>query len=150
MNLPTFAIILEDHILDQVYGASKVIQVVNDLIPNEQNHIHLNMSGHDINNVYRKLNYREQQLLQNITLYDEVESNILINQIGLLNASSNKEITMEAKLRDLILLFITTTIVVTTLVVCLGYYENSRQNNSIVESKIFSLVTHLFDNLTIP
>lgn len=147
MNLPTFAIILEDHTLERVYGTSKVVHLVNGNITDTANHITPDMSGRQINNIYRRLNYEEQQLIQRLDLFDETESAILINQIELLNTSTNAEGRINAKLRELVVLFVTTTIVVLAIVISLGYYENARQNNSVVESKIFHIVSKIIDNI---
>lgn len=147
MNLPTFAIILEDHTLERVYGTSKVVHLVNGNITDTANHITPDMSGRQINNIYRRLNYEEQQLIQRLDLFDETESAILINQIELLNTSTNAEGRINAKLRELVVLFVTTTIVVLAIVISLGYYENARQNNSVVESKIFHIVSKIIDSM---
>lgn len=147
MNLPTFAIILEDHTLERVYGTSKVVHLVNGNITDTANHITPDMSGRQINNIYRRLNYEEQQLIQRLDLFDETESAILINQIELLNTSTNAEGRINAKLRELVVLFVTTTIVVLAIIISLGYYENARQNNSVVESKIFHIVSKIIDNI---
>ena len=147
MNLPTFAIILEDHTLERVYGTSKVVHLVNGNITDTANHITPDMSGRQINNIYRRLNYEEQQLIQRLDLFDETESAILINQIELLNTSTNAEGRINAKLRELVVLFVATTIVVLAIVISLGYYENARQNNSVVESKIFHIVSKIIDSM---
>ena len=147
MNLPTFAIILEDHTLERVYGTSKVVHLVNGNITDTANHITPDMSGRQINNIYRRLNYEEQQLIQRLDLFDETESAILINQIELLNTSTNAEGRINAKLRELVILFVTTGIVVLAIIISLGYYENARQNNSVVESKIFHIVSEIIDSI---
>lgn len=147
MNLPTFAIILEDHTLERVYGTSKVVHLINGNIIDTANHITPDMSGRQINNIYRRLNYEEQQLIQRLDLFDETESAILINQIELLNTSTNAEGRINAKLRELVILFVTTGIVVLAIIISLGYYENARQNNSVVESKIFHIVSEIIDSI---
>ena len=149
MNLPTFAIILEDHTLERVYGTSKVVHLVNGNITDATNHITPDMSGRQINNIYRRLNYEEQQLVQTLDLFDETEAAILINQIELLNTSTNAEGRINAKLRELMVLFVTTTIVILSIAISLGYYENARQNNSVVESKIFYIVSKFVDSIPI-
>lgn len=149
MNLPTFAIILEDHTLERVYGTSKVVHLVNSNITDIENHITPDMSGRQINNIYRRLNYVEQQHIQALDLFDETEAAILINQIELLNTSINTEGRVNTQLRELLVLFITTTIVILAVGISLGYYENTRQNDSVVESNIFRMVSKLLDNIPI-
>lgn len=149
MNLPTFAIILEDHTLERVYGTSKVVHLVNSNITDIENHITPDMSGRQINNIYRRLNYVEQQHIQALDLFDETEAAILINQIELLNTSINTEGRVNTQLRELLVLFITTTIVILAVGISLGYYENTRQNDSVVESNIFRMVSKLLDSIPI-
>lgn len=149
MNLPTFAIILEDHTLERVYGTSKVVHLVNSNITDIENHITPDMSGRQINNIYRRLNYVEQQHIQALDLFDETEAAILINQIELLNTSINTEGRVNTQLRELLVLFITTTIVILAVAISLGYYENTRQNDSVVESNIFHMVSKLLDSIPI-
>lgn len=149
MNLPTFAIILEDHTLERVYGTSKVVHLVNSNITDIENHITPDMSGRQINNIYRRLNYVEQQHIQALDLFDETEAAILINQIELLNTSINTEGRVNTQLHELLVLFITTTIVILAVGISLGYYENTRQNDSVVESNIFRMVSKLLDSIPI-
>lgn len=149
MNLPTFAIILEDHTLERVYGASKVVHLVNGIITDIENHITPDMSGRQINNIYRRLNYDEQQLLQSLALFDETEAAILINQIELLNTSTNTEGRINAKLRELIVLFMTTTIVIIASAIAIGYHANAVQSNSVMDSKIFALVSKVMDSIPV-
>lgn len=149
MNLPTFAIILEDHTLERVYGTSKVVHLVNGIITNIENHITPDMSGRQINNIYRRLNYDEQQLLQALALFDETEAAILINQIELLNTSTDTEGRINAKLRELIVLFMTTTIVIIASAITIGYHANAVQSNSVMDSKIFSLASKVMDSIPV-
>lgn len=149
MNLPTFAIILEDHTLERVYGTSKVVHLVNGIITDIENHITPDMSGRQINNIYRRLNYDEQQLIQSLTLFDETEAAILINQIELLNTSTNTEGRINAKLRELIVLFMTTTIVIIASAITIGYHANAVQSNSVMDSKIFALVSKVMDSIPV-
>lgn len=149
MNLPTFAIILEDHTLERVYGTSKVVHLVNGIITDIENHITPDMSGRQINNIYRRLNYDEQQLLQSLALFDETEAAILINQIELLNTSTDTEGRINAKLRELIVLFMTTTIVIIAIAITIGYYANAVQSNSVMDSKIFALVSKVMDSIPV-
>lgn len=149
MNLPTFAIILEDHTLERVYGTSKVVHLVNGIITNIENHITPDMSGRQINNIYRRLNYDEQQLIQSLTLFDETEAAILINQIELLNTSTDTEGRINAKLRELIVLFMTTTIVIIASAITIGYHANAVQSNSVMDSKIFALVSKVMDSIPV-
>lgn len=149
MNLPTFAIILEDHTLERVYGTSKVVHLVNGIITNIENHITPDMSGRQINNIYRRLNYDEQQLLQSLALFDETEAAILINQIELLNTSTNTEGRINAKLRELIVLFMTTIIVIIASAITIGYHANAVQSNSVMDSKIFSFISKVMDSIPV-
>lgn len=149
MNLPTFAIILEDHTLERVYGTSKVVHLVNGIITDIENHITPDMSGRQINNIYRRLNYDEQQLIQSLTLFDETEAAILINQIELLNTSTNTEGRINAKLRELIVLFMTTTIVIIASAITIGYHANAVQSNSVMDSKIFSFISKVIDSIPV-
>lgn len=149
MNLPTFAIILEDHTLERVYGTSKVVHLVNGIITDIENHITPDMSGRQINNIYRRLNYDEQQLIQSLTLFDETEAAILINQIELLNTSTDTEGRINAKLRELIVLFMTTTIVIIASAITIGYHANAVQSNSVMDSKIFALVSKVMDSIPV-
>lgn len=149
MNLPTFAIILEDHTLERVYGTSKVVHLVNGIITDIENHITPDMSGRQINNIYRRLDYDEQQLIQSLTLFDETEAAILINQIELLNTSTNTEGRINAKLRELIVLFMTTTIVIIASAITIGYHANAVQSNNVMDSKIFSFISTVMDNIPV-
>lgn len=149
MNLPTFAIILEDHTLERVYGTSKVVHLVNGIITDIENHITPDMSGRQINNIYRRLNYDEQQLIQSLTLFDETEAAILINQIELLNTSTDTEGRINAKLRELIVLFMTTTIVIIASAITIGYHASAVQSNSVMDSKIFSFISKVIDSIPV-
>ena len=148
MNLPTFAVILEDHILGRVYGASKVIHVINEQISDESQHISATMSGRDISNIYKTLGYQEQSLIANTVLFDESETNIIVNQLELLNTASNSESRMSETLRDLVVLFAATLLVVLSVGITLVYYTSAQQNNAVVHSKVFALVGAVIDRIS--
>lgn len=148
MNLPTFAVILEDHTIDRVYGASKVIHVINEQISDESQHISATMSGRDISNIYKTLNYQEQSLIANIDLFDESETNIIVNQLELLNTASNSESRMSETLRDLVVLFAATLLVFLSAGITIVYYASAQQNNAVVPSKVFALVGTIINKLS--
>lgn len=147
MNLPTFAVILEDHVLSRVYGASKVVHMVNSEIHDVNQHINSSMTGRDISAIYKALGYVEQSIVANLVLFDESETNIIVNQLELLNTSMDTESKMSETLRELVVLFAATILVLIAIGISIGYYENSRQNNMAVDSKLFSVVTTLIDRL---
>lgn len=148
MNLPTFAVILEDHILGRVYGASKVIHVINEQINDESQHIDATMTGRDISNIYKSLGYQEQSLIANTDLFDESETNIIVNQLELLNTASNSESRMSETLRDLVVLFAATLLVVLSAGITLVYYTSAHQNNAVVHSKVFAVVGTVIDKIS--
>ena len=148
MNLPTFAVILEDHILGRVYGASKVIHVINEQINDESQHIDTTMSGRDISNIYKTLGYQEQSLIANTDLFDESETNIIVNQLELLNTASNSESRMSETLRDLVVLFAATLLVVLSAGITLVYYTSAHQNNAVVHSKVFAVVATVINKIS--
>lgn len=147
MNLPTFAVILEDNVLSRVYGASKVCHLVNSEIGDVTQHIEANMTGREINNIYKALGYTEQSVIANLVLFDDAETNIIVNQLELLNTTMDTESKMSATLRELVVLFAATILVLIAFGISLGYYENSRQNDMVIDSKIFALISTLIDKL---
>lgn len=145
LNLPTFAVILEDHMLSQVYGASKVVHVVNNEISDVNQHINANMRGREISAIYKALGYEEQTKLADTVLFNESETNIIVNQLELLNASMDNQSKMNETLRDLIVLFSATLLVLVALAILAGYYENARQHHALMDSKIFSSFGNVID-----
>jgi hypothetical protein len=85
MNLPMIAIILEEHPLGKIYGASKTVHLVNSKLVDIEKHITLDMTGRQINAYYKALDYTDQMVLVDLDIYDEIETNIIVNQIELLN-----------------------------------------------------------------
>lgn len=148
MNLPMIAIILEEHPLSKIYGASKTVHLVNSKIADEEKHINLNMTGREINAFYKALDYTDQMILVELDIYDEGETNIIVNQIELLNNASDSEGRLSESLRELIIVFFATFLFLTSVVIAAGYHENARQHNAIIESKIFSLIGTLIDKFT--
>lgn len=148
MNLPTFAVILEDHVIGRVYGASKVVHLVNAVITDDTQHITTAMSGREIGLIYKALGYEEQSTLAGVSLFDESEMNIIVNQLELLNTSTNSESRMSETLRELVVLFAATLLVLAALGICMGYYTNARQNDAMVESKLFAWIETVIDKLT--
>ena len=148
MNIPMFAVILEDHILGRVYGASKVIHVINEQINDESQHIDATMSGRDISNIYKTLGYQEQSLIANTDLFDESETNIIVNQLELLNTASDSESRMSETLRDLVVLFAATLLVVLSVGITLVYYTSAHQNNAVVHSKVFAVVGTVINKIS--
>lgn len=147
MNLPTIAIILEDHELGKVYGASKVVYLVNGKIEDVEKHIALNMTGKEINAIYKGLDYTEQTMLIEMDILDESETAIIVNQMELLNNASDSEGKMSEALRELIIMFGATILLIIAVGICFGYYENSRQNNAVMNSNLFSFVSNVIDKL---
>lgn len=145
MNLPTVAIILEDHLLGKVYGASKVVHLVNSKIENTEKHITIDMTGKEINLLYKSLDYREQISLVDMDVYDESESAIVINQVELLNNASDSEGKMSRTLTELIIMFGATILVIATVGISAGYYENARQHNAIINSNVFSFTANVIN-----
>lgn len=145
MNLPTIAIILEDHELGKVYGASKVVHLVNAIIEDVEQHIALNMTGKEINVIYKGLDYNIQTRLIEMDILNEAETAIIVNQMELLNNASDSEGKMSETLRELIVGFGATVLVIIGLAICIGYYESARQNNAVMDSKLFSFVAGLID-----
>lgn len=145
MNLPMIAIILEEHKLGKIYGASKTVHLVNSKITDIEKHINLEMTGREINVFYKALDYQDQMILVELDIYDEVETNIIVNQIELLNNASDSEGRLSESLRELIVVFFATLLFLTSVVIAAGYYENSRQHDAIIESKVFSHIGNLID-----
>ena len=148
MNLPTIAIILEDHELGKVYAASKVVHLVNEKIADVEKHITLNMTGKQINAVYKALDYTVQTSLIEMDVLDESESAIIVNQVELLNSASDSEGRMSETLRELIVMFGATLLLVIGVAICIGYYVSAEQNNAVMHSKVFSIVSNLIERLT--
>lgn len=148
MNLPTFAVILEDHVIGRVYGASKVVHLVNAEISDDTQHITAAMSGREISSIYKALGYEEQRVLAGVSLFDESEMNIIVNQLELLNTSTNSESRMSETLRDLVVLFAATIIVLIATGISIGYYTNARQNDAMVESKLFAWIETFIDKVS--
>lgn len=148
MNLPMIAIILEEHSLSKIYGASKTIHLVNSHISNIEQHITIDMTGREINELYKGLDYRLQMDLVGLDIFDETETSIVINQIELLNNASDSEGKLSETLRELIIIFLATIILVTTIVITIGYYENSRQRNAVVSSNLFAFLNIIIDKFT--
>lgn len=149
LNLPTFAVILEDHTLSRVYGASKVVHLINAEINDVNQHINANMSGREISAIYKALGYEEQSKIAEIILFNESETNIIVNQLELLNASMDSQSKMSETLRDLVVLFAATLLVLLAFGILAGYYENARQNNAVIDSKIFAILGDLVEKVSI-
>lgn len=145
MNLPTVAIILEDHILGKIYGASKVVHLVNGKIEDTEKHITTAMTGKEINAIYKALDYTEQLAMVDMDVYDESETVIIINQVELLNSASDSEGKMSKTLRELIVIFGATLLVIIAVGISVGYYENAKQHNAVMHSKLFSFAAGLID-----
>lgn len=148
MNLPMVAIILEEHQLSKIHGASKTVHMVNSNIEDIEKHITVDMTGRQINAIYKKLDYKEQLLLVELDIYDEMETNIVVNQIELLNSATDTEGRLSESLRQLVVVFLATLILLTGLVVTAGYYENSKQHEAVIESKMFSFIGTFIDKVT--
>lgn len=145
MNLPTVTIILEEHTLGRVYGASKVVHLVNSNIADLEKHISVDMTGRQINAIFKSLDYAEQMVIVELDVYNETESNILINQIELLNSASDSEGKMSETLRELIVTFGVTILFIIAVGVCVGYYENAKQNDAVMDSRLFGFIIEIID-----
>ena len=148
MNLPTIAIILEDHELGKIYGASKIVHLVNAEIHDVVNHINVTMTGRELNAIYKGLDYTIQTMLIELDVLDESETAIIVNQVELLNSASDSEGKMSETLKELIVGFGATILVIVGLAFCAGYYENARQNNAVIDSKFFSFASGLIERFT--
>lgn len=148
MNLPTIAIILEDHQLGKVYGAAKIIHLVNSKIDDVNCHINVDMTGREINAIYKSLDYTIQTLLIELDVLDESETAIIVNQMELLNSASDSEGRMSETLKELMVGFGATILVIVGISFCFAYYENARQNNAVMDSKLFSFAASLIERFT--
>lgn len=145
MNLPMFAIILEDHPLAKIYGASRVVHLVNSKLTDTEQHITTSMSGREINAIYKALDYTDQMILVELDIYNESEVAIIVDQIELLNNASDSEGRLSESLRELVVMFLATLLFLTSAAVTAGYYENSRQNDAVIESRLFSFIGSIVD-----
>lgn len=148
MNLPTVAILLEDHPLVKVYGGGKMVHLINSKIPDVTQHIDLNMTGRDITELYRSLDYTLQMDLVGLELYDESEATVLINQIELLNSATDSEGKMSDTVRDLVVIFAATILLLLAGGICMAYYVSSRQSGMSVDSQLVGIVTELVGQFT--
>lgn len=85
MNLPVLGLMLRDIPLNILLRAQKVVNLVNNILPEDIEGINVNMSGDDLIKWYKNLPYPVQDTVNKVIIYTDYDIDFIINQID--NAS---------------------------------------------------------------
>lgn len=138
MNLPMLAVILEEHSLGKISNASRVVKIINDLIKDDNLKINLDMTGIELSEIFKQLDYDTQMLIIDVPLFDAQETSMIGTQINLLDAADNDKYNLNKRLRELFVSFIFTIMTIIAVILMFLYDYNAKYRKLEVESTIIS------------
>lgn len=95
MNLPVLGLMLKDIPLKILLRAQRVVNLVNEVLPEDVEGINANMTGHALNKWYKNLPYPVQDAVSKVIVYTDYDREFIINQID--NASYTAYMNDEIK-----------------------------------------------------
>lgn len=140
MNLPTLAVLLDTFKLSSISGASKVIDLVNNQITDVDKHINYSMTGDDLNQIYKQLDYHTQNNLTELILFTQSEAVMIVNQIELLHDANSRNNSWNRTLNESLSAGVLTGVVLIIATMVLLYHLTCKTNNAVIESSVFTFI----------
>lgn len=145
MNLLTFSVILDDLTLSKMLCSARVLHEVNGLIADSNNHISAKMTGREIAELYKRLPYTDQHQLSVHILFGDADIPLITTEIEILKSSVDQVEKTSGVMRDVAMITIATLLLISSSFILFGYYENSRQHNRVIDSKLIKYLTELLE-----
>lgn len=147
MNINTIVVMLESNTLDSISNSDYIADKCNEIIQTEEFFINKKMTGDQIKDLIKELNYDIQEQLANTILFNAKEAGMIINQIEILNkhVDASKEATKH--MGEFIISFVLTLCLVTSIVTVGLYYLNVKAHKDPIDTEITKFFVSTLDSI---